>query len=239
MDKFDEIVSLGYNCEISFRIEDYFGKLNAMLFSWSYVLSREKFPDILRNTSLIFSEGETLCEDHMIQCNRTGLKFHPRYSVLPKVGEVSEEQYREAVEELYSRVRHLSEKFCDLCKSEKRTLFVIKLEDKGTEENVRFIRMVKNALDEIYISQNYVLTVVTLKTTMTPELSALQDEKIRIFSVKKFAPQKHTNIMGDVRGWYRLFYAVTGIDASDYFRSIRARRWRWFKETVCRKLHIR
>lgn len=239
MDRFDEVVSLGYNCEISFRIEDYFGTLNAMLFSWSLVLDRNNFPDVLRNSSHVFSEGETLCEDHMIKCKWSGIKFHPRYSVLPKVGEFKEEQYREAVQELHSRVEHLSEKFRELCRSDKRTLFVIKLEDKGNEDNIRFLKAVTDALDAIYVSRNYVLAVVTLKETLTPELTAMQGDKIRVFSLKKFAPQKHTNIMGDVRGWYRLFYTITGTGSANYYRNIRARRWTWFKETVCRKFHLK
>ena len=37
------IVSLGYNCEISFRIEDYYGKLDSYLFSWSFEDSRKGF----------------------------------------------------------------------------------------------------------------------------------------------------------------------------------------------------
>lgn len=239
MDKFDEVVSLGYNCEVSFRIEDYFGNLNAMLFSWSYVLDRDKFPDILRKSSQIFSEGEILCEDHMVKCRWSELKFHPRYSVLPKVGAFTEEQYKEAVQELHSRVNHLSNKFCELCKSEKRTLFVIKLEDKGNEANIRFLKAVKDALDGVYVSRNYVLAVVTLKATVTSELSALQDNKLRVFTVKRFAPQKHTNIMGDVKGWYRMFYAMTGVASKNYFRCVRKRRCVWLKDTVYRRLHIK
>lgn len=239
MDKFDEVVSLGYNCEVSFRIEDYFGKLNAMLFSWSYVLDRDKFPDILRNTSQIFSEGEILCEDHMVKCRWSELKFHPRYTVLPKVGAFTKEQYKEAVQELYSRVEHLSDKFSELCRSGKRTLFVMKLEDKGNEENVRFMNAVIDALNESYVSQNYVLAVVALEAAVTPELSALQSDKLRVFKVKRFAPQKHTNIMGDIRGWYQMFYAVTGVASKNYFRCVRKRRWVWLKDTVYRRLHIK
>ena len=29
---FDRVVSLGYNCEVSFRIEDYYGSIDAMPF---------------------------------------------------------------------------------------------------------------------------------------------------------------------------------------------------------------
>ena len=43
--KFSEIISLGYNCEVSFRIKDYCQKhgqsLNSFVFSWAYVEKKE------------------------------------------------------------------------------------------------------------------------------------------------------------------------------------------------------
>ena len=43
------LVSLGYNCEVSFRLEDYYGKLDSYLFSWSFEDSRSGFIKALEN----------------------------------------------------------------------------------------------------------------------------------------------------------------------------------------------
>lgn len=238
MEKFDEIISLGYNCEVSFRIEDFFGKINPMPFSWSYILDRSKFPEVLRNCTTILSRGESLCEDHMVKCNLYDIKFHPRYSILPQFGAYTEEQYQSAVNELRDRVAHLTEKFVTLCHSDKQTLFVMKVEDYGNEENVSYVRAVVDALNEVYISQNFMLAVFMQTTGITQELKNLESNRLKIFGLKKFAPKKHTNTMGDVKGWYRAFCELTREKEKKYFRRVNKRRWDWFWGTVARKLHL-
>lgn len=199
MEKYDEIISLGYNCEVSFRIEDYFGENNPMPFSWSYVLDRNLFPDAIRNIKDILKHGVNLCEDRMLQCDKYKLKYHPRYSILPQFGSYTDEQYSEAVNELKSRVEHLTDKFAGICNSNKKTLFIMKVENHGNEDNVRYIK-------ETYHSQQFVLAVLMQKNYITSEVMQLEDEKVKVFGLSKFAPKKYTNILGDIRGWYRFFF---------------------------------
>ena len=48
--QFQNIVSLGYNCEVSFRIEDFtHEKINSYPFSWSYISDHKKFLEALQN----------------------------------------------------------------------------------------------------------------------------------------------------------------------------------------------
>lgn len=238
MEKFDEVISLGYNCEVSFRIEDFFGRINPMPFSWSYVLDRSRFPDVLRNSKALFSKGESLCEDRMIKCNLFELKFHPRYSILPQFGTYTEEQYQMAVGELKGRVEHLTDKFTELCNSEKHTLFVMKVEDYGNNDNVCYIKDVHSALKEVYRSQKFVLAVLMQKKCLTAEIKALESDTVKIFGLSKFAPKKHTNIMGDIRGWYKFFALITRTRKPGFFWNVYKRRWAWFWSTVEKKLKI-
>lgn len=238
MEKFDEIVSLGYNCEVSFRIEDFFGKINPMPFSWSYVLDRNKFPNALLRVKDILAQGESLCDDRMIKCNEFELKFHPRYTILPQFGAYTEEQYQAALLELHGRVEHLTDKFVALCQSDKRTLFVMKVEDYGNEDNVQFIQNVVTALNRVYASQNFVLAVLMQKVSITQEILNLECDKVKVFGLKKFAPKKHTNTMGDICGWYKAFVSLTHTKKSNFYCKICKRRWEWFWNTVARKLHI-
>ena len=96
------IVSLGYNCEISFRIEDYYGKLDSYLFSWSFEDSRKGFIKALENIEDVFEGDLELCPDHMIRDKKYQIRFHPRYDILPKFGETTDKQFEEAVKELKS-----------------------------------------------------------------------------------------------------------------------------------------
>ena len=237
---YDKVVSLGYNCEVSFRIEDYFGAIDAMPFSWSFTLNRDKFADAMRAPENLLSEGITVRDDHMLMCNRYELKFHPRYSIFPQFGEYTEEQLQEATAELKERVKHLAEKFNNLCKSDLKTLFVMKVEDKGTGDNKKYIESVLEALKSKYVSGKYTLAVVMLEGTLNEEILSLASEQVKFFSVKKFAPIKHTNIMGDIKGWKYIFSVLEPGRAvnNKFYANVNARRRKWFFETLKRKLKI-
>ncbi|MBR5994199.1 MAG: hypothetical protein IK018_10370 [Lachnospiraceae bacterium] len=237
---YDKVVSLGYNCEVSFRIEDYFGSIDAMPFSWSFTLNRDKFADAMREPEKLLSEGITVRDDHMLMCNRYELKFHPRYSIFPQFGEYTEEQLTEATAELTDRVKHLADKFNNLCNSDLRTLFVMKVEDKGTEDNKKYIESVLNTLNTKYVSGNFTLAAVVLESAVNDDILALASDKVKIFSVKKFAPIKHTNIMGDMSGWKYIFSVLEPDLAgkNKFYSKVNARRRKWFFETLKRKLKI-
>ena len=234
--KYDAVVSLGYNCEISFRLENFFGKINAMPFSWAYVLEREKFPQVLENIEPLFAGEVRLLDDRMILCENTQIKFHPRYEVLQKDGKITEASLAEAVQELKSRVEHLKKKFVELAESDKRTLFLIKLENKGEEDNVRFVRAVTEALRKIYRSGSFTLVVLAEKDAVTPGLQGLEEEQVKIRTLKRFAPRKHTDIAGDVKGWYRILREMTGESGKGYGRRLWKKRREWFFAVLKKKL---
>ena len=145
---YDVIASLGYNCEISFRLENYFGSINALPFSWSFVLKRETFPQTLAEIDRLFTGEVELLEDHMILCKNCNIKFHPRYDVLLREGNVSEESFQEAVKELRQRVAHLRDKWKALLLGDKKSLFFMKVENKGESSNISYIKEVYQALEE-------------------------------------------------------------------------------------------
>lgn len=234
--KYDAVVSLGYNCEISFRLENFFGKINAMPFSWSYVLERESFPAVLEHIDPLFSGEVRLLEDRMILCENTKIKFHPRYEILQKDGTITEDSLAEAVQELKSRVEHLKKKYVELVASDKRTLFLIKVENKGEEDNIRFVRDVTEALRKAYRSGLFTLVVLAEKEAVTPGLQSLEGEQLKIRALKRFAPRKHTDIAGDVKGWYRVLQEMTGESGKGYRRRLWKKRREWFFAVLKKKL---
>ena len=236
---YDEIVSLGYNCEVSFRIEDYFGTINAMPFSWSYILNREKFPEVLRQPDKIMSKEISILDDHMIKCSETDIKFHPRYSILPQYGSFTDKQFQEAIKELKERVYHLVAKYKELCNSDKHTLFVMKVEDYGDEQNVTFINEIKKALDEVYVSGNYKLAIAMIENGITENIRFLESEKLKVYPFKKFSNKKRTNISGDMKSWYSLFKNETNVSSDCFYKNVWKRRVHWLSETFLRKLGIK
>jgi len=234
--KYDVVVGLGYNCEISFRLENFFEHINAMPFSWAYVLERETFPQVLEQMEPLFGGEVRLLEDHMILCENTKIKFHPRYEILQRDGAVTEESLKEAIEELKSRVAHLKKKHSELFQSNKRTLFLLKVENKGEAENVAYIQNVAEALSKTYISGNYTLVALLEKAAMTPGIGEMESEQIKIRVLKRFAPRKHTDIAGDVRGWYRILREFTGEAGNGYWRRLWKKRKEWFWAVLKKKV---
>lgn len=234
--KYDVVASLGYNCEISFRLENFFGEIYALPFSWAYVLERERFPQVLEHVEALFAGELRLLEDHMILCENTKIKFHPRYELLLKDGSVTEEGLEVATEELLSRVTHLKEKYTELIGSGKRTLFLMKVENKGNASNVQYVKDVAKALRNAYTSGSFTLVVLVEREALTPELSLLEEEQVKIRSLRCFAPRKHTDIAGDVRGWYRILKEFTGESGSGYRRRLRKKRISWFCAVLKKKL---
>ncbi len=217
------LVSLGYNCEVSFRLEDYYGKLDSYLFSWSFEDSRSGFIKALENMEDVLQGELKLCPDHMIQDVKYKIRFHPRYDILPKTGDTTDKQYIEAVDELKSRVDHLKKKTIDLFSGDHKIVFIIKVASARPENNIQYLAKVKAALDEYHIS-DYQIVAVFEKRAVSKEIRGLEDGGLKIRTVRKFAPLKHTDIMGDIRGWNKILKEFSGIGQTDYYANVMERR---------------
>lgn len=235
---FDVIVSLGYNCEVSFRLENYFGSINAMPFSWSFVLEREKFPQALNDIDRLFADEVELLEDNMILCRNYNIKFHPRYDILLKDGFPTEESVRAAVEELRQRVSHLKNKWKELCSSQKKTVFLMKVQNKGEENNLKYIKEVYQVLQKKYLSGKFILVVLMEQEAVTEKIRSLESQKLKVKTLKRFAPKKHTDTMGDVWGWWLILNELTGQKRWKYFIRLWKKRVSWFVAVVKKHLGI-
>lgn len=235
---FDVITSLGYNCEISFRLENYFGSINAMPFSWSFVLDREKFPQALDNINRLFADEVELLEDNMILCKNYNIKFHPRYDILLKEGAPTEESIQMAVEELQQRVSHLKEKWKELFESQKETVFLMKVENMGEAANLKYIQEVYQVLQKKYISNKFTLVVLMEREAATRQIKDLERENLKIRILKSFAPKKHTDTMGDIWGWWHVLNELTGKRNWKYFIRLWKKRISWFVAVIKKYLKI-
>jgi hypothetical protein len=74
--KFDEVTSLGYNCEVGFRIQDYFGLMDSYPYSWAYCLDRKLFLESLDNLDDILTGDITLMPSGMFRCEKYQISFH-------------------------------------------------------------------------------------------------------------------------------------------------------------------
>lgn len=233
---YDTVISLGYNCEVSFRLENFWGKINSMPFSWAYVMKRELFPQALEHIDDLLEQDIQLLPDNMIQCNTFQIKFHPRYDILLADGKMTDESFECALSELCQRVNHLKHKHKELMLSDKRSLFIMKVEDRGEADNIGYIKAVYQVMEKQYRSGNFVLLVVLEKAAVTEGLRNLESDRLKLRSLKKFAPVKHTDIMGDVMGWWKLLGEFTGERPWTYFKRLWRVRCKWIQAVVKKRL---
>ncbi len=220
---FDHYVSLGYNCEVSFRIQDYLGKpIESYPLTWAYV------HDLSRLAAALEKRGELLGRmlpqkgSDMFRDADYDIAFHVRASadeLFRADGSLREEIAEPALEELRSRYRHLTEKFSELLLSDDRTLFVLKVREDGYRQS--WLKNLFAFLVENYfaLSGGFRLLVVSEERWFN-EKEAKRfwrgEDRILFATVENFAADDKTDRDGDIDGWMRAF-AYADKDSASFF----------------------
>lgn len=113
--KYDHIISLGYNCEVSFQFFLKYHFVESALFAWSNVVSCEHLITTLKDLNLLLSKGVKK-NGIMYGDIATGISFHGK--------NLKSEQAE--VEELQSRILFLKEKFLKTAQDGKKNLYIFK-----------------------------------------------------------------------------------------------------------------
>lgn len=201
---FDHIVSLGYNCEVSFRIKDYIRKdIDSYPLSWSYMLDQTKISSIIGNLEDMFTGESTVnIESGMIKCEKLNVSWHTKIDHT-NLSEENRERYKDsALLEMKERYSYLRKKFNNLFNSSDSTLFIIKCQEWNEySEIVRYLGELEQKLNEKYISGKYFLLAVTddkeLYDILVPESNAVRGCTL----IAQFAEDSNTQQGGDIDGW--------------------------------------
>lgn len=229
------IMSLGYNCEVSFRVEDYLGKLDSYLYSWSFEEDRLAFLKSLSSIEDVFCDAVRLQPDHMIRDEKYRIKFHPRYDILSKYGFPTPEAYQSALKELKNRIEHLKRKTINVMQGSQSIVFLMKVEDHGEKNNILYLRSVLDILKS-QVKCAFVLVAVMEKKSLTEPIRSLQEDTLQIRTVKRFAPVKHTDIMGDIRGWYKILCEFSEVQSKCYYKNLWHRKIKLYPQMVFNKI---
>lgn len=205
--KYDEIITLGQNCELAFKIMQSFGAIESYLFTWALVPPYHIF-DALENPSLIFSEEIVeLKEVNMWRCSRTDLTFHGKSSV--QALDKDEKKRDMEKQEVISRVRYLSDKLQKVLKSDKKKLFAIEIHNDlfkfSIPELILYISKLFNVLNRL--SSNFDLLIILGKDFNIDEIKSLQNNHLFIRFVEYFAPynQATTKSLMDLSSSKKIF----------------------------------
>ncbi|MDR1026756.1 MAG: hypothetical protein LBL47_05080 [Lactobacillus sp.] len=200
--KYDHIVSLGNNCEFSFQFFTNYKFVDANLFSWTYIMDRDKFLGCLEDIDGLLSEG---LEDPvpLYECKKYNVRYHGRAKwedLMNLDGELNREAVDEDKKEIYSRVEHLKEKFKKMLVDDKSKLFVLK-DPKDTD----FVIAVKLILDKI-VKGRYDLLVVVTKDEFD-KFKLLQADNIFVRAINNYSPETAVTSkkQSDMNGWKKIF----------------------------------
>ncbi len=212
-----KLISLGYNCEVSFQIEKFRGDIDASLFSWAFLLDDAKFLQALENVDDIFMNGIHfhMPTDDMFYDEKYDITFHgrtPKSAMFDEFGNIKNQAvYDESIAELKSRLAHLKEKFKKDFVSDDEKIYLRKIEiipePDGTVNYgkvIDFINKLKAFLDKNVKRGSYKLVIVIEKKFITPELKAMEDKSLFVRTVDYLAPFYDTKNGADYENWRKI-----------------------------------
>lgn len=208
---FDTIVSLGFNCEVSFRIQDHLnGHLDSYPYSWCYVYGSADLPRCLDHPEDILSGDIELLPNGMLLCKTCQLSFHgktPVDQLWNKDGSLHQERLDMTIAELRARLSHMQDKLRWLLNDPSRkTLFVTKnakiaFDYKAAE---RDILRLADWLEQ-HCAGCCLLVVVVEEAQLRPLLRRLENDHLVFRSVRQFAKEGEAQSGGDHEGWEAIF----------------------------------
>ena len=207
--RYDEIISLGYNCETSFMIDNYRNELNSYVYNWAFINDRKKFIDSLNNLDKILSEKITLLPWRMFKCEKYNINFHPAKTLEGKLfnadGSTNDENIEFAIVELKSRVQYLAKKLSNLFKSNKNTLFIIKIKGNNVENDLAYIKDLYETIKHLHISGKFTLCCIFEEKSFSSKISKLESDNLKIRKVNFFSNEATAIKNSDNNGWNKIF----------------------------------
>lgn len=209
-----KIISLGMNCEVSFQIERYVDKLDASLFSWTFVENDELFMQALNNLDEIFENNISfnVTSEDMFWCERFRIAFHGRTNkslLFDSDGNIiNQELYDTNLAELKSRISHLKDKFKEQLQSNDEIYFIKKLEVNNDIQRAKDIILQLYDYFETYSTNGVYKLFIVVEDVYLSHLECLEKDRLYIRSLDYFASPDNTKDGADNKGWGAIFHEI-------------------------------
>lgn len=214
---YDYIISLGYNCEVTYKFLRHYGFEESNLFNWVHSGPIENLTKALMSFSDI-GAGDWRRPGTLWTCLNSNIHFHGKVPIIRYVNNtISEEEIEADKEDLISRVKYLKEKFLTIAKDEKKKLYIYKIDSHDVDDLVdsKIISLL-NALKDLGVN-NFDLLVVAEKSTA--KLFKKHSDKYDVDFVKYFPPDDDvTNEKYLKNGWSNVFNRFSVAKSKKYNR---------------------
>ena len=211
---YSDIISLGYNCEVSQRFVDIFtnSEFKHFLFTWSYENDRNGFLGALMNLDYFTDSEYKLLPNGMLKNEKYDIDFHPLcpIEVFTNGKEDVSKYLPDIIDELISRSNHLAMNLLKVfCEENRSILFVMKMKYKNVQDDIKFLEKLNDILaDSVNPSSKYTILVVLskqdYKRKYRKELFKTKIDNVEYAMVSRYAKDESTDVDGDLIGWYRI-----------------------------------
>ena len=194
--KYGHIISLGYNCEISFQFFLQYHFVESALFAWANTINCNNVINVLKNPDVLLSAG--LQKDGiMFKDVASGVSFH---------GKEGLDDLQSAMDELGSRIQYLKYKFFTSASDGYKNLYIFKYPPLNIEPDVakKEILELHNVLTQI-VKNEFDLLII-LEENMYPNLQ-FDINNLFIRRVKFFTPpERVTRSPYDKKHFGKIFH---------------------------------
>lgn len=209
--QYSVIVSLGVNCEVSYHLNRVFGFVDSYPLTWAFVDDVKYLPGFLQDPHRLFESKNV---QHDYSCNMCfyaeyGIHFHCQggpETLLDETGKVSPDKSRQALDEVASRMRYLSDKFLALLRDPERSVLCVLTVWEWSRT--------QDLLDVHKVLSNYpkvdLLAVLTGKEPNV-DVRELKRHGIIVRSIARHPPHNAVTDpeQNDIVGWNRIFSEFT------------------------------
>ena len=200
---YKEVISLGYNCEVSFYIRKFCNKLNSSLFSWAYVFGIESLLKALNDLDNLFtkniSEPAPLYKDKDFN-----IAFHgnlPDLDLINPEIKFSDEVLEADRKNTFEKIAYLKEKFKKVLSNNKRKIIFYKTRYDDIDK--------KDCFHKLYdilkkYGKNFKLIIIVENKDLEP-LKNLEKENLFFRGVEQFNPEEHSDNDTYKNDWFKIF----------------------------------
>ncbi len=205
---YGHVLSLGFNCEVSYQFFRHYHFVESGLFSWMGLEGVRSLINSLQHFDDIASQGFTH-QGTMYQCNNSGILFHGRLTNKECEGLSEEEIVRKDTEELQSRLTHLKEKFWKAATDGKKNLYIYKhspLDAEDMDGFIKEINLLYETLKNLITNEFDLLIVIEKKFLPECKENMFSSEHIFLRRVNYFnPPQCVTRKPNDRKSWKKIY----------------------------------
>ncbi len=190
--KFDYIFSLGYNCEVAYRLYDYFKFEESSALNWAGTDSTEHLIWLFDNFEKLGTQ-DYVGPNPVWKCTATNLRMHGKVNLNEYINKTADEEtIRKDKEDLIGRMSYLKEKFIKMAKSSNKKLYAYKIRSKEINENIyEVLNKLYEAMQNFGVN-NFKLLVIYEKpnTEILDKIKDKLNKNIILRSVDYFAPDE-------------------------------------------------